>query len=136
MKSKLTLLTIMFASASTSMQGQTIIYTYNTQGSCTSRVYTTSVSKAKISQKSSMGNSPIKVSVSPSTTFCDNITISTVGANNSWRYVLANASGQVVLKGSFASEGITLETSNLPCGIYLLKVSGENYEHSYKLRKK
>lgn len=127
---------LLFASASTSMQGQTVIYTYNAQGSCTSRVYATNVQKAKSTKKLSTGNCPIKVSVSPSTTFCDNITISTVGASGSLAYILANASGQVVLKGSFTSEEVTLETSNLPYGIYLLKVSGENYEHSYKLQKK
>lgn len=136
MKSKLTLLTILFASASTNMQGQTFIYRYNAQGSCTSRIYANGAQKAKSTKRLATGNSPTKVSVFPSATFCDNITISTVGTSNHLTYVLANASGQVVLNGSFASEGVTLATSNLPCGIYLLKVSGGNYEHSYKLTKK
>lgn len=136
MKNKLTLLTILFASASTNMQGQTFIYRYNAQGSCTSRVYATSVQKDQSAKKLATENSPVKVSVSPSTTFCDNITISTLRVSRSLAYILANVSGQVALKGSFTSKGVTLATSNLPCGIYILKVCGDNYEHSYKLTKK
>ena len=133
---KIFLLMLLFVSVYTKIQGQTVICTYNAQGSCTSRVYANGVQNAKSTKKLATGNYPIKVSVSPSAMFCDNITISTVGASNSLAYVLANASGQVVLKGSFVSEGVTLATSSLPCGIYLLKVSGENYEHSYKLTKR
>lgn len=136
MKSKLILLTILLVSASTNMQGQNVIYKYNAQGSCTSRVYAASAKKAKSSKKLSAESSPIKVSVSPCTTFRDNVTISTVGTSNSLAYVLTNASGQIFLKGTVSNKGVTLATSNLPCGIYLLRVSGENYEHSYKLLKK
>ena len=82
MKSKLTLLTILFASASTNMQGQTFIYRYNAQGSCTSRIYANGAQKAKSTKRLATGNSPTKVSVFPSATFCDNITISTVGTSN------------------------------------------------------
>lgn len=136
MKSKITLLTILFVSVFTKMQGQTIIYTYNAQGSCTSRVYVNDNQKAKSVRKLSTKNAQIKVAVSPSTTFRDNIIISVVGASNELTYVLVNASGQIVQKGSFTKEGATLTTSNLPNGIYILKVSGDNYEHSYKLTKK
>ena len=127
---------LLLVSIYTKMQGQTVIYTYNAQGSCTSRIYANSVQKAKSIQKLPTATSPVKVTVSPSITFRDNITISVVGTDNSLAYILANASGQVVLKGSFEKRGATLTTSNLPNGIYILKVSGENYEHSYKLVKK
>lgn len=138
MKSKLTLLTILFVSAYTNMQGQTVIYSYNAQGSCTSRVYANGVQKAKIARKKSPETSPTRVEVSPSATFDDAITISLVGnaPTNGLAYVLANVSGQVAQKGSFAKESVTLVTSNLPQGIYILKVSGDNYEHSCKMQKK
>lgn len=127
---------LLFVSIYTKMQGQTVIYTYNAQGSCTSRIYANSTQKAKSIQILSTATPLVKVAISPSTTFQDNITISVVGTNSSLAYVLANTSGQVVLKGSFEKEGATLATSNLPNGIYILKVSGDNYEHSYKLLKK
>lgn len=133
---KVLLFMLLLVSIYTKMQGQTVIYTYNAQGSCTSRIYANSVQKAKSIQKLPTATSPVKVTVSPSITFRDNITISVVGTDNSLAYILANASGQVVLKGSFEKRGATLTTSNLPNGIYILKVSGENYEHSYKLVKK
>lgn len=133
---KVLLFMLLFVSIYTKMQGQTVIYTYNAQGSCTSRIYANSAQKAKSIQKLSTATTPVKVAVSPSTTFRDHITISVVGTNSSLAYILANASGQVVQKGSFEKEGATLATSNLPNGIYILKVSGDNYEHSYKLLKK
>lgn len=49
---------------------------------------------------------------------------------------MANISGQVVLNGSLANKDVTLITHDLPKGVYILKVSGNNYEHSYKMQKK
>lgn len=138
MNCRLTILTILFISASANIQGQTVIYTYNAHGSCTSRVYANDIQKAKSVRKISTGTTPIRLEVSPSATIGDAITISVVGKTpaNGLAYVLANASGQVALKGSFDRKSITLTTSNLPNGIYILKVSGDSYEHSYKLAKK
>ena len=135
---KIFLFMLLFVSVYTKMQGQTVIYTYNAQGSCTSRVYANVAQKAKNARKVSTETNLIRVEVSPTATFCDAITISVVGKTptNGLTYVLANASGQVALKGSFAKESVTLFTSNLPNGIYILKVSGDSYEHSYKLTKK
>ena len=48
---------------------------------------------------------------------------------------MANASGQVFFDGSIENESVTLNTSALPKGIYVLKVSGDNFENSYKLLK-
>jgi hypothetical protein len=117
------------------IQGQTVVYTYNAQGSCSSRIYANSAQKAKSVQKSSTAASSAKVVVSPYPKFSDNITISDVKTNLCLVYTLINASGQIVQKGSFTKESVTLSTSNLPNGIYLLKVDSDNYEHSYKLIK-
>lgn len=46
---------------------------------------------------------------------------------------MANVSGQVVFNGLIGNGTITLTTTNLPKGIYFVKVSGENFEKSYKL---
>lgn len=51
---------LLFVSVYTKIQGQTVIYTYNAQGSCTSRVYANGVQKAKSTKKLATGNNPIK----------------------------------------------------------------------------
>lgn len=132
------LLILLFVYVYSEIQGQTVIYKYNTQGSCTSRVYANSTQKAHKNRKVSTTTNPIRLEVSPSTTFNDAIYISTVGKSttNGLAYILANTSGQVVLKGTFTSKGVTLATSSLPDGVYILKVRGDNYNHSYKLLKK
>jgi len=104
------LLIILFISAFTKMQGQTIIYTYNTQGSCTSRVYANSAQRAHKNRKISTAPTSTRMEVSTSATFDDTITISTDGKipTNELTYILANLSGQVVLKGTFVNKGVTL----------------------------
>ena len=133
---KIFLFIVLFTNAYTKMQGQSIIYTYNAQGSCISRSKAKSTPKTKSIKKLSTETTSIRVVVSPSTTFCDEITISAIGASNNLTYIMANISGQVVLNGSLANKGVTLITHDLPKGVYILKVSGNNYEHSYKMQKK
>lgn len=76
---KIFLFIVLFTTAYTKMQGQSIIYTYNAQGSCISRSKANSTPKTKSIQKLSTETTSIRVVVSPSTTFCDEITISAIG---------------------------------------------------------
>lgn len=48
---------------------------------------------------------------------------------------MANVSGQVVFNDLIGNGTTTLTTTNLPKGIYIVKVSGEDFEKSYKLLK-
>ena len=121
-----------------SMQAQTVLYRYNEQGSCTSRIYVDKAQKAKLLQKQSDEAEQVRVAVVPSNIFENQITLSATGvpASCSLSYVMTNASGQIVYQGTFGNEGVSLSTASIPMGIYILKISGDHYEHSYKLIKK
>lgn len=138
MKNKAILLMLLFVFTYTKARGQTIVYTYNAQGSCTSRILKETSPKARKVQKASIDTKLLKVDLSPSPTFQDQLFISVVGLppGHNLSYIMANVSGQIVFKGSIGNEDITLTTTALPKGVYLLKVSGENLEESYKLLKK
>lgn len=135
MKNKVILLMLLFVFTYTKAQGQTVVYTYNAQGCCTSRVIRGTLPKAKKAPKASTDTKLLKVDLSPSPTFQDQLSISVVGlpSNHNLSYIMANVSGQVVFKGLIGNGTITLTTTNLPKGIYFVKVSGENFEKSYKL---
>lgn len=121
-----------------SIQAQTILYRYNEQGSCVSRTYVDNTQKARKLQKQHDDTEQVRVTVVPPNVFEDQIVISAKGDtfNCSLSYIMANASGQIVHQGSLGNKGITLTTSSLPMGIYILRISGNNYEQSYKLLKK
>lgn len=55
MKNKVILLMLLFVFTYTKAQGQTVVYTYNAQGSCTSRVIRGTLPKAKKAQKDPKG---------------------------------------------------------------------------------
>ncbi len=137
MKNKAILLILLFVFTYTKAQGQTIVYTYNAQGSCTSRILKEMSLKAKKVQKVSIDTKLLKVDLSPSPTFQDQLFISVVGlpSDHNLSYIMANVSGQVVFNGLIGNGTITLTTTNLPKGIYIVKVSGEDFEKSYKLLK-
>ncbi len=119
------------------IQGQTIVYTYNEQGGCTSRIYSNTSKKSKSIKKTLEKVAPSRVTVSPSASFKDKLTISAKEADDRpLSYILTNISGQVFLKGTSTNGNVILETSNFPKGVYILNVRGEDYEKSYKLLKK
>lgn len=129
---------LLFSAVHTNMQAQTVLYRYNEQGSCTSRIYVDKAQKVKLLQKQSDEAEQVRVAVVPSNIFENQITLSATGvpASCSLSYVMANASGQIVYQGTFGNEGVSLSTASIPMGIYILKISGDRYEHSYKLLKK
>lgn len=137
MKNKAILLMLLFVFAYTKASAQKIIYTYNTQGSCISRGFEETHPKAQKLQKASIDTKLLKVDISPSPTFKEQLSISVAGlaTNNNLSYIMANLSGQIVFNGLIGNGNITLTTTALPKGIYILKVSGENFEESYKLLK-
>lgn len=138
MKKNTFLLLITLASVHCNVHGQSVIYTYNSQGSCISRVYANNSAKARKFKKATSVKESIKVVVSPSASFGNQITISVTGlsSDSSLNYFLSNVSGQIVSTGGIGQTTVVLDTSSLPKGIYILKVKGENYEESYKLLKK
>ena len=129
---------LLFSAICTNIQAQTVLYRYNGQGSCVSRTYVNKAQKVKELQKQSNKAEQVKFSVVPSNVFENQITFSATGIPTSCclSYVMANASGQIVYQGTFGNEGVSLSTASLPMGIYILKISGDRYEHSYKLLKK
>ena len=146
MKNKVILLLLLFAFTFTKAAGQkgvvfelkkNIVYKYDAQGSCTSRVIKGVDFNPKRPRNISPNTELFKVVLSPSTNFKDYLTISIEGFPSDYAlsYVMANISGQVFFDGSIENESVTLNTSALPKGIYVLKVSGDNCENSYKLLK-
>lgn len=135
MKNKVILLMLLFVFTYT--KAQTVVYTYNAQGSCTSRVIRGTLPKAKKALKTSTDTKLFKVDLSPSPTFQDQLSISIVGlpSDHNLSYIMANVSGQVVFNDLIGNGTTTLTTTNLPKGIYIIKVSGEDFEKSYKLLK-
>lgn len=135
MKNKIILLMLLFVFTYT--KAQTVVYTYNTQGSCTSRVIRGTLPKAKKAPKVSIDTKRLKVDLSPSPTFQNQLSISVMGlpSGHNLSYIMANVSGQVAFNGLIGNGSITLTTTNLPKGIYIVKVSGEDFEKSYKLLK-
>lgn len=117
-------------------KGQAFVYTYDTQGNSISRIYT-----ANDLQKEKGGysaeKSKVKVNVSPTNTFDDQIKISVTALqpNGILSYVMADMSGYVMFKGTLGNEDVTLSTLNLAKGIYMLRISGDNYKEYYKLLK-
>ena len=135
MKNKVILLMLLFVFTYT--KAQTVVYTYNAQGSCTSRVIRGTLPKAKKALKTSTDTKLLKVDLSPAPTFQDQLSISIVGlpSDHNLSYIMANVSGQVVFNDLIGNGTTTLTTTNLPKGIYIVKVSGEDFEKSYKLLK-
>lgn len=135
MKNKVILLMLLFVFTYT--KAQTVVYTYNAQGNCTSRVIRGTLPKAKKALKTSTDTKLFKVDLSPSPTFQDQLSISIVGlpSDHNLSYIMANVSGQVVFNDLIGNGTTTLTTTNLPKGIYIIKVSGEDFEKSYKLLK-
>jgi len=138
MKNKAFLSILLFVFTYTKAEGQMIVYTYNAQGSCTSRVIKGTPLKTKKASKVSIDTKRLKVDLSPSPTFQNQLSISVVGlpSDHNLSYIMANVSGQVVFNGLIGNGTITLTTTNLPKGIYIVKVSGEDFRESYKLLKK
>ena len=137
MKNKAILLIFLFVLTYTKIYGQTVVYTYNEQGSCTSRTLKGTPRKSKEVQKTGINTKLLKVTLSPSSTLQEQVSISVVGlsSGHSLSYIMSNASGQIVFKGSIWNESIILTTADLPRGIYLVKVISDGYEKSYKLLK-
>lgn len=139
MKNKVILLMLLFVFTytKTKAQGQTVVYKYNSQGCCTSRVIRGTLPKSRKAPNSSTDTKLLKVDFSPSPTFQDQLSISVVGlpSDHKLSYIMANVSGQVAFNGLIGNGSITLTTTNLPKGIYIIKVSGEDFEKSYKLLK-
>lgn len=137
MKNKAILSILLFVFTYTKAEGQTIIYTYNAKGNCTSRVIKGTPPKAKKVPKAYIDTKRLKVDLSPSPTFHDQLSISVVGlpSGHNLSYIMTNVSGQVAFNGLIGNGSITLTTTNLPKGIYIVKVSGEDFEKSYKLLK-
>lgn len=137
MKSKTIFLILLFVLTHTTLQGQTVVYTYNAQGSCTSRSYSGTPPKAKKAPNTHKEAKLLKVEVSPYPTFQDQLSISVVGlpAGHSLSYTMANISGMVIFSGSIGNGSTTLTTSALSLGTYIVKVSGDAFEESYKLLK-
>ena len=135
MKNKVILLMLLFVFTYT--KAQTVVYTYNAQGSCTSRVIRGTLPKAKKALKVSIDTKRLKVDPSPSPTFQNQLSISVMGlpSDHNLSYIMANVSGQVVFNDLIGNGTTTLTTTNLPKGIYIIKVSGEDFEKSYKLLK-
>lgn len=76
MKNKAILSVLLFVFTYTKAEGQTIVYTYNAQGSCTSRVIKGTPPKAKKAPKVSIDTKRLKVDLSPSPTFQNQLSIS------------------------------------------------------------
>lgn len=139
MKNKVIFLLFLFAFTSTKIKGQTIVYKYNKQGSCISRIFKETTPKTQKKDKASNTKTKLlKVDISPSPYFQEQLSISALGASSicSLAYIMSNISGQVFFKGLIDKESIILTTTALPKGIYFLKVHGDNFEESYKLLKK
>ena len=118
-------------------EGQTVSYTYNAQGSCTSRVTRAVARRAQKASKSTIDARLLKVTLSPSSSFQDQLCISVSGlpSDHSLSYIMANVSGQVVFSGSIENGNTIITTTALPKGIYVVKINGEDFEESYKLLK-
>lgn len=96
MKNKVILLMLLFVFTYT--KAQTVVYTYNAQGSCTSRVIRGTLPKAKKALKVSIDTKRLKVDLSPSPTFQNQLSILVMGlpSDHNLSYIMANVSGQVV----------------------------------------
>lgn len=136
---KITMILILFLACTfCKVQAQVVVYNYNTVGGCTSRVYSSDNNqKARSAQKSTMDTKLWNVEVSPFPIFNEQIVISVTGVPSSHNimYIMANVAGQVIYKGSLEKETVTLSTSALPKGVYLLKINGEEDGQTYKLTK-
>lgn len=128
---------LLLAFTSTEVQGDRIVYTYNAQGSCTSRICLKRRFQAKKVPKNSTIANFFKVELYPSPTFQDQLSISVMKlpSDHKLSYIMANASGQIVFNGFIRNGTITLTTQKLRNGIYIVKISGENFEMTYKLLK-
>ena len=128
------LLTLPFTKA----QGQTITYTYNAKGSCISRVVKGAQPKERKAQEITKDVKLIKVGISPSPTFQDELSVSVSGlpSGQSLSFLMANVSGQIVFNSPIGNGNTTITTTALPKGVYIIKVNEGNFEETYKLLKK
>ena len=133
-----TIILVLLAFAYSKAEGQTVSYTYNAQGSCTSRNIRAIARRAQKANKSTIDSRQLKVTLSPSSSFQDQLSISVSGlpSEHNLSYIMANISGQVVFSGSIENGTTTITTTALPKGIYVVKINGEDFEESYKILKK
>lgn len=140
MRNFVALLALLIVFVCHNVHAQSVVYTYNGQGGCTSRVVKRASSKAKKKMETAMAfeANSAKANVSPVTSFKEQIAISATGLSEGQRlsYRLSNIAGQVFFCGNMDNGKTVLPTKGLPNGLYILKLSGIGCAESYKMTKK
>jgi len=119
------------------VKAQTVTYTYNTGGGCTSRVLKVSNQKKSIDK----GNRDIKLDeISSQIDYnkdANRITVivSTSNSNPKLSFAFSDITGVVIMRGPLEVGENVLILSDLKRNIYILNLYGENYAESYKLIK-
>lgn len=119
------------------IQGQTVVYTYDAAGGCTSRAFAEPQARAKSRTPAGYDTDgqSFKVDIAPAPSINGDITFaaSFLDGKQDIPYVLSNVSGQVFSEGLLTNGNNTIHVPDLPQGIYILKVGeGDNVE-TYKL---
>lgn len=119
------------------VQAQTVVYTYNLQGGCTSRIIEKTYPNAKNAPKAPKKAKLLKVKISPSAAFQDllSISVTELPFGQCLSYIMADISGRAVSKGTLGNGNTTIRTTDLPRGFYIIKISGEDFKKAYKMFK-
>lgn len=131
------LLIIVFIVFALQIEAQTVVYTYNQNGGCISRVLKITEPKkspGKINKDEMLDEITSLVYYNKDT---DNITIiiSTTNNNSKLSFALSDISGVVRMRGPLKIGENSLYWGDLKKNIYLLTLYGDNYAESYKLVK-
>lgn len=119
------------------VQAQTVVYTYNLQGGCTSRIIEETSPKIKKASKTSKKLKLLKVEISPSAAFQDllSISVTELPFGRCLSYIMTDISGRAVSSGTLGNGNTTIRTTDLPRGFYIIKISGEDFKKAYKMFK-
>ncbi|MDE6143494.1 MAG: hypothetical protein K2F94_05405 [Muribaculaceae bacterium] len=131
------LLLIVFIVFALQVEAQTVVYAYNQNGGCISRVLRITESKkspGKVNKDEMLDEITSRVYFSKDT---DNITIVVSTTNNDPKlsFALSDISGVVRKRGPLKTGENSLYWGDLKKNIYLLTLYGDNYAESYKLIK-
>lgn len=122
------------------VQGQTVVYTYDAAGGCTSRVFTETQARAKSKSLESYDETRqlFKVDIASIPYINGNIAVaaSFLDGVQEIPYVLSNISGQVFAEGLLVKGNNTISVPDLQQGVYILKVGEDDCAETYKLVKK
>lgn len=119
------------------IQAQTVNYTYNSTGECTSRVVATDRNKAKSQKHDSFSLSLMKIDIHPYPKIQNEMTIaiSNLAEQESLEFSVVDMSGKNYTHGVLHNGISNVPVADLPKGIYLLSIKGNGYSQTYKLIK-